>query len=143
MAQPYRADPYAQAMNSNMASSHETSQLQIPGSEAVKRKLCEEDVEDSTSTSKKKKAVFTGKPRKIKRKECVTCCNDVAINRFPKLPHKSAQKHGRDVCIGCWEQYLKSEINSKGWNSICCPLCDDVLEETEIKKLTKDDTYGA
>jgi hypothetical protein len=78
----------------------------------------------------------------MKRKKCVTCCNEVALNRFPKLPHKKTQKHDSDVCFICWEQHLEAEIQSEGWKSVCCPLCEETLEEREIKKLAGSKTYG-
>lgn len=104
--------------------------------QASKRKRTSEGEDDTTSASKKQKTKF-------KRKECVTCTNEVAINRFPKLPHKSAEQHGRDVCFECWEQHLASEIQSKGWDSVCCPLCEESLDGAEIKKLAGSKTYGA
>ena len=109
---------------------HIASPTDIP----TKRKLAEDQIDNGDTPTKRKKAV--------ERKECVTCCNSVAINRFPKLPHKSAEKHGRDVCFECWKQHLKSEIQSKGFDSVCCPLCEEALEESEIKKLAKEETYG-
>lgn len=99
-----------------------------------KRKV-REDRDDIDATPKSKKV-------KIKRKECITCCNEVAVNRFPKLPHKSAQNHDRDVCFNCWEQHLASEIQSKGFDAVCCPLCEENLDAAEIKKLAGSKAYG-
>lgn len=93
-----------------------------------------EDTEDAVNFAKRQK-------RKLPRKECVTCCNDVAINRFPKLPHKSAENHERNVCFECWEQHLVSQVEGNGWEAICCPQCEEKLEGTEIKKLASIKTY--
>lgn len=103
--------------------------------QTLKRKLSIEGLEDNDTFNKKQKL-------KLPRKECITCCNEVSINRFPKLPHKSAQQHNRDVCFNCWEQHLASEIQSKGPDSVCCPMCEEVLEGTEIKKLADSKGYA-
>lgn len=75
------------------------------------------------------------------RKECVICCDDVAINHFPKLPHETADTHDRGVCFKCWETHLISEIASKGWNAVACPQCAEVLSEPELRKIASGKTY--
>lgn len=80
--------------------------------------------------------------KKMKRKECITCSNNVAINRFPKSPHKGAQVHDRGVCFECWEQHLETEIESKAWNAVSCAQCAEHLEEPEIRKLASSAAYS-
>ena len=145
MAQPSSTEQTDSESTSttDMTSSLSTAQRPVGAAASIKRKLADEELEETTAPTKKKKTFFTVKAKKIRRKECVTCCNEVPINRFPKLPHKSAEKHGRDVCVDCWEQHLESQIKTNGWDAICCPLCNDTLEETEIKRLANHDTYGA
>jgi hypothetical protein len=145
MAQTFSADNSAPALTltTDVVRSLNAAQISSPAtSPTTKRKLATQDQPEKALTHTKKKKYGTGIIKKSKRKECVTCCNQVPVSRFPKLPHKTAEKHGRDVCIDCWEQHLKSEMKSKGWDAICCPLCDDALDQTEIKKLAKDGTYG-
>ena len=143
MAQRSGGDTSASAFNmvTDVGYALNAAQITTPTSTTAKRKLGEDQVDNDDTPTKKKKKQWKANTR-VKRKECVTCCNRVAINRFPKLPHKSAEKHGRDVCFDCWQKHLKSEIQSKGFDSVCCPLCDEALEESEIKKLAKDDAYG-
>lgn len=65
-------------------------------------------------------------------------------NQFPKLPHASEDKgeeHGSDVCFKCWDEHLKSEVGSKGFEAVSCPQCPKTLAEIELRKLAKRSTY--
>ena len=99
--------------------------------ETRKRRIIDADPAETSPKRKKGKVV---------RKECTVCCTEVAINRFPKLPHKGAGLHDRSVCFNCWEQHLATEIDSKGWDSISCPECEQRLDGSEIKKLASDES---
>ena len=77
----------------------------------------------------------------MKQKECAVCCVDVAINKFPKSPYKGAEKHNRDVCFKCWEQYLAAEVENQVYNDICCASCKDKLEEPTIRRLASKVVY--
>lgn len=82
--------------------------------------------------------------RKLERRECGTCCNDVAVNRFPKEPHPGARwVHGRSVCFDCWQLHLEAEVQAKSWDVVKCSQCDHTLREPEIKKLASPATYAA
>ena len=140
MAQRFSAHESAPTFMTDIGNALNAAQTTSPTNTSTKRKPGEDQVDDGDTSTKKRKKEWKQSTR-FKRKECVTCCNSVAINRFPKLPHKSAEKHGRDVCFDCWQQHLKSEIQSKGFDSVCCPLCEEALEESEIKKLAKEETY--
>lgn len=78
---------------------------------------------------------------RLARKECTICYNEVAVNQFPKLPHKTAKNHDRGVCRSCWEAHLVSEVSSKGWYAVSCPQCTEVLSEAELRKIASTKTY--
>jgi len=86
--------------------------------------------------------IYPMQKRRMATKECTTCCNDVSINKFPKLPHATAKTHDRSLCMDCWIVHLKLEITSKGWDAVSCPLCEGILTWSEIKKIVPKKTYG-
>lgn len=86
------------------------------------------------------------KSKTLPRKECILCCNDVATNHFPKLPHASdpldaESLHSSDVCFRCYSQHLEGEVESKGIDSVRCPQCPKTLVEGEVRKLASSSTY--
>ena len=86
------------------------------------------------------------KPRKsikLARKECTVCSDDVATNRFPKLPHVGALKHEHNTCLTCWDRHLRAEIdNGKKYDQVSCPQCDQLLQESEVRALARKSTYS-
>lgn len=68
-------------------------------------------------------------------KECTVCSKAAFVDQFPKSPHAGSEKHGRDVCFSCWEQHIRSEVDSKEWNEVSCAPCDHILGEGDIKNL--------
>lgn len=80
--------------------------------------------------------------RVMARKECTVCCEDTALNQFPKLPHVNTRQHSSDVCNGCWDLHLKSEVENNGFEKIGCPQCSQLLQEPEVRKLARKSTYA-
>lgn len=81
--------------------------------------------------------------RPLSRRPCIVCADDVAINRFPKIPHKQDEnnRHGSDACFRCYSQHLSIEIKEKGHEAVSCPQCSKTLEESEVRKLVSSRTY--
>lgn len=104
----------------------------------TKRKHDDADAGSDASTPVKR-----GRNGKMARRECIICCTDVAVNQFPRLPHKNADAHDRGVCLKCWESHLVAEVSSKGWDAVACPQCTEVLSEAEIRKIASGKTYEA
>ncbi|KAF2483139.1 hypothetical protein BDY17DRAFT_141897 [Neohortaea acidophila] len=104
----------------------------------------EKDNGDSNGNDYKYSPPARNVRRKLERRECGTCCNDVAVNRFPKEPHPGASwMHGRSVCFDCWQRHLDAEVEEKSWDAVKCSQCDQTLREPEIKKLALPGTYAA
>lgn len=101
---------------------------------SLKRKRTKNDAEESRGKRSKK--------RVMARKECIICCAEVTTIRFPKLHHVDAQQHTSDVCLGCWNQHLKSEVESKGFEGVGCPQCSYLLQEPEVRRLAQKSTYS-
>ena len=77
----------------------------------------------------------------MQRKECNVCCNEIPVNRFPKVAHSSGEAHGRDVCFNCWEDHLTAAVESATWDNIRCAQCKVKLEEAEIRALAPSKVY--
>lgn len=120
-----------------------------------KRALTEEDAnatsEVSGSAPKKRHAednkdqTFFRKKREISRKECIVCMTDVAKNQFPKLPHSASttveHEHDSQVCFKCWQDHLKSEVESNMFEAVACLQCSKLLVESEVRKLASSFTH--
>jgi hypothetical protein len=74
--------------------------------------------------------------------ECTVCLELVATSAFPNTKHASGREHSSDVCLGCWDQHIVSEMRSKNFEVISCLHCSDRLVEEEVRRLTKESTYA-
>jgi hypothetical protein len=104
-----------------------------PASSGRKRKIKEEDNDVDKVPAKKKMA----------RKQCIVCADDVARNQFPKFPHKqdAESKHSSDVCKKCCIEHISHEVKNKDHEEISCPQCSQLLEQSDIKNLASTHTY--
>jgi len=75
-------------------------------------------------------------------KECTVCFEVVAKTAFPSIDHADGAKHSSDVCLGCWDQHIESEIQSKSFEGISCLQCPQRLVEDEVRQLAKERTYA-
>ena len=74
-------------------------------------------------------------------RECVTCCTVYKHKEFPCIPHQGSRTHGEDICTKCWRKYLSLEVMSKAWDKICCPQCEEKVEEPQVKLLATTTSY--
>lgn len=90
--------------------------------------------------------VFPEMPHQIKRmrrKECTVCFNDLALNQFKKVRHSGKRTNCKAVCARCWTQHMDAEVGGKAWDAIGCAECDRKLEELDIKLLASKTIYQA
>jgi hypothetical protein len=123
----------AQAKKATGVAQGESSGSYSSSTQTAKKRSAEDDHDGVGQLPSKKR---------MKRRECSVCCIDIAVNRFPKVPHKGAESHERGVCFECWERHLDAEVEAQAWNGITCPECNEKLEGPEIKKLASTNTYS-
>jgi hypothetical protein len=75
-------------------------------------------------------------------KECTVCLEVVAKISFPAIDHADGDEHSSDVCLGCWDQHIESEIRSKSFEGISCLQCSQKLVEEEVRHLASERTYA-
>jgi hypothetical protein len=98
-----------------------------------KRKAKEEDNDLDEVPAKKKMA----------RKQCIVCADDVPKNQFPKFPHKqdAEGKHSSDVCKKCCSEHLSHKVKNKDHEGVSCPQCSKLLEQSDVRNLASSRTY--
>ena len=74
-------------------------------------------------------------------KECTVCLEAVAKTSFPSIDHADGDEHISDVCPGCGDQHIESEIRSKSFEGISCLQCSQKLAEEEVRHLASERTY--
>jgi hypothetical protein len=81
--------------------------------------------------------------KKMARKQCIVCADDVAINQFPKFPHKqdAEGKYSSDVCKKCCSEHLSHEVKNKDHEGVRCPQCSQLLEQSDVQNLASSRTY--
>ena len=75
-------------------------------------------------------------------KECTVCLESVAKASFPAIDHAEGDEHSSDVCFGCWDQHIGSEIRLKSFEGISCLQCPQRLVEEEVRQLANERTYA-
>lgn len=111
------------------------------GNETERVVMAKRALEDDGDDNGTEKRNGLAAKKRMRRTECSMCCTEVAVNQFPKLPHKGATQHDSQVCLKCWEQHLETEVEAKPWDQVSCQQCSQVLEEKEIRRLASSVTY--
>lgn len=78
---------------------------------------------------------------KMKRTECAICARDLPNTVFPILSNKC--DHTRETCRKCWNEWLKSQIESVPADQIACTQCSRILEESDIRRLARPAAHAA
>lgn len=107
--------------------------------------------QDGKSWKKARKSSHANKTSTLKKSkvpstvECVICLSKIPEDRLPKLPHPDAVgrelEHPSEVCFDCWDEHLRSEVESKAFDSVGCPQCRKPLVESDIRELASEATY--
>ena len=103
-----------------------------PGSNTRRGNATKREHDDSASTT----SLPERKKARVPRKECSVCLSDVATNQYPKKPH-AGEQHSSDVCFKCFDQHIKTQVDSTSSGIVSCPQCLQTLAEPEVRKLAK------
>lgn len=60
---------------------------------------------------------------------------------FPQQNLTAKCEHEPSVCIQCLASWIGAQLQSKGWNGICCPQCPNTLEHNIVRKFATQDVF--
>jgi hypothetical protein len=71
--------------------------------------------------------------------ECSVCGDVFPPNAFPRL---DACIHENDVCEGCFEHWLTSQVNDANWDRVVCPTqgCNNIVTHSDMHRLAAPET---
>jgi len=65
---------------------------------------------------------------------CLICTDEKdLIDSFPPEVPTEKCNHSVNTCSECLQEWVKSELDSKGWDKISCPECKEVLRYAEVR----------
>ena len=70
-------------------------------------------------------------------KTCIVCWDDLGSEIISQGPITSKCTHERNVCNACISQTISSQLDSKMWDQITCPACEEIMEYPSIQKFAK------
>jgi hypothetical protein len=76
-------------------------------------------------------------------RECSVCGNSYPLELF-HLPSWDCT-HDSNCCRTCLQNWIKSQLETKGWDKICCPEneCEEILQVNDIQRCALAETYEA
>jgi hypothetical protein len=72
------------------------------------------------------------RPRQTK--ECIICTDERPQDRFPSRPPTAQCTHPIDVCRRCLRTWIETELATKMWDEIHCPVCWADLDHKDVKE---------
>lgn len=80
---------------------------------------------------------------------CAVCSDEKQPLEFPAKPPSAVCEHTVNTCKDCLQQWISSELESKGWDRLNCPECsvqlqhDDVFRGASEEDFQRYDTLAA
>ncbi|KAF2422367.1 hypothetical protein EJ08DRAFT_561480, partial [Tothia fuscella] len=73
-------------------------------------------------------------------RECIVCYDAFPFDSFPNLARCVHHAH---VCKTCYEKWIESELEVKGWKRVSCPdpECKEVLSHAEVQEHADREVY--
>lgn len=65
---------------------------------------------------------------------CVACANDLPLHDFAAFPLTSSCVHENSACTPCVQQWVKTQLASRNWNSIKCLECEEIMQYDDVKR---------
>ena len=79
---------------------------------------------------------------RLTKRDCSICLESQSLQRFPNRSITSACNHAPDVCLTCLATSIETQISSKLWDQIDCPMCSQRLQYTDVKKFASSVVFG-
>ncbi|KAL2355489.1 hypothetical protein BJ546DRAFT_690698 [Cryomyces antarcticus] len=74
-------------------------------------------------------------------RDCVVCGDELPTLSFPVKGPTASCAHEVKTCQGCLEQWVASELSSKGWDRIRCPECPELLQHPDVHRAAAKDVF--
>ena len=84
---------------------------------------------------------YPGAARNIPR-ECVVCFETLNAQTVPERRITSSCNHEPDVCRSCLATSISTQFDSKVWDQINCPTCDQRLDFQDVKAFAPLDVFA-
>ncbi|KAK6432313.1 hypothetical protein LTR95_011515 [Oleoguttula sp. CCFEE 5521] len=81
-----------------------------------------------------------GKRSLASRKERIVCTEDRYQDQFPAPLQKKGHSHSMDVCYGCWNSHVESQLESKEADGLFCAQCSKVISMEDLEALITKET---
>ena len=73
---------------------------------------------------------------------CSVCMELLSLVRFPNRSITRHCNHPPTVCLDCLAHTITSQLDTKVWNMLACPLCSARLESGDVEKFAPEDTIA-
>jgi len=73
---------------------------------------------------------------------CIVCTEDFSTTLLRAQEISQECSHVPSVCEDCLLQWIRSQLENKGWNKIECPECNVLLDYGDIRRLADPATFS-
>ncbi|CAI6336002.1 unnamed protein product [Periconia digitata] len=74
-------------------------------------------------------------------RECTVCTSKLPLISFPADAVTSDCTHTPTTCWCCIRKWLRSSLQTKGWNQLTCPECSAQLQHADVKRCADKETF--
>ena len=93
------------------------------------------DIEDRGGTTKSKAR------HQQQKYDCTTCGRTLTASSFPKYLPTDDCRHLINTCRSCLKQWLAVQVENTTYDSISCPECPEIMQNSDMKLHAATDTY--
>jgi hypothetical protein len=76
-----------------------------------------------------------------KTRSCIVCSDSKSVTNFP-ISTTVRCTHPPQTCLECLQSWIASSMESKGWDKVTCPECDEKLDYENMKTLAAPDMFA-
>ena len=73
--------------------------------------------------------------------DCSICMETLGLQSYPAGATTSSCNHRINVCAGCLQQSMATQLNSKRWDQINCPSCNEIMSYEDVKRAASGDVF--
>lgn len=73
---------------------------------------------------------------------CSVCSYQLTAGNRPDGKLTTNCNHCNDICLICVARSLQSQVDSKMWNQLSCPVCDVQLDHGDVRKYATADVFA-
>ena len=79
--------------------------------------------------------------KNAKDQDCVVCAETLRAPRFPETQITETCTHAPNTCLGCIQQHIETQLETRMWDRLSCPECPAPLMYANVERYASQGTF--